>query len=111
MQQRKNSWQDGVIGTNCLIPTWWNWTYQFQVKDQIGRFFYFTYLKFHRASGGYGGIVVNNREIIPIPFGTPDGDITLLIGDWYSKSHKVRLIALLGFCLFSIAEFQECFGY
>ncbi|KAL8170247.1 hypothetical protein V2J09_022051 [Rumex salicifolius] len=71
VQQRKDTWQDGVLGTNCPIPAGWNWTYQFQ-----------------RAAGGYGGITMNNRDIIPIPFGTPDGDITLLISDWYTESHK-----------------------
>ncbi|KAL7113671.1 hypothetical protein ACP275_04G074800 [Erythranthe tilingii] len=88
IQQRKNSWQDGVSGTNCPIPAGWNWTYQFQVKDQIGSFFYFPSLGLQRAVGGYGGIVVNNREVIAVPFGAPDGDITLLISDWYIKSHK-----------------------
>ncbi|KAM7265655.1 hypothetical protein ACFE04_003338 [Oxalis oulophora] len=88
IQNRKNSWQDGVLGTNCPIPAGWNWTYKFQVKDQIGSFFYFPSTDFQRAAGGYGGIIVNNRDIIPLPFGTPDGDIILLIGDWYKKSHK-----------------------
>lgn len=88
IQQRKNAWQDGVLGTNCPIPSGWNWTYQFQVKDQIGSFFYFPSLNFQRAAGGYGGIIVNNRDVIAVPFGTPDGDITLLISDWYIKSHK-----------------------
>ncbi|XP_042037679.1 monocopper oxidase-like protein SKU5 isoform X3 [Salvia splendens] len=88
IQQRKNSWQDGVSGTNCPIPAGWNWTYQFQVKDQIGSFFYFPSLGLQRAAGGFGGIIVNNRDVIPVPFGTPDGDITLFISDWYKKSHK-----------------------
>nr|GMD82494.1 monocopper oxidase-like protein SKU5 [Ipomoea batatas] len=87
IQMRKNSWQDGVLGTNCPIPSKWNWTYQFQVKDQIGSFFYFPSLHFQRAAGGFGGITVNNREIIPIPFDTPDGDITIMIGDWYTRNH------------------------
>lgn len=91
VQQRKNSWQDGVSGTNCAIPAGWNWTYDFQVKDQIGSFYYFPSLNFQRAAGGYGGITINNRKIIPIPFGNPDGDITLLISDWYIKSHKVTM--------------------
>jgi FtsP/CotA-like multicopper oxidase with cupredoxin domain len=81
---------DGVSGTNCQIPPGWNWTYQFQVKDQIGSFFYFPSTNFQRAAGGYGGITVNNRDIIPLPFGTPDGDITLFISDWYNKDYKVR---------------------
>ncbi|KAF3652679.1 Monocopper oxidase-like protein SKS2 [Capsicum annuum] len=88
IQQRKDSWQDGVSGTNCPIPAGWNWTYEFQVKDQIGSFFYFPSLSFQRAAGGYGGITINNRDVIPLPFATPDGDITLIISDWFVKSHK-----------------------
>lgn len=88
LQQRKNSWQDGVSGTNCPIPAGWNWTYEFQVKDQIGSFFYFPSLHFQRAAGGYGGIIINNRDVIPLPFGTPDGDFTICMSDWYIKNHK-----------------------
>ncbi|XP_031267899.1 monocopper oxidase-like protein SKU5 [Pistacia vera] len=88
LQHRKNSWQDGVSGTNCPIPAGWNWTYQFQVKDQIGSFFYFPSQNYQRAAGGYGGIIINNRDVIPLPFLMPDGDIILFIGDWYTKSHK-----------------------
>ncbi|KAL5562217.1 hypothetical protein UlMin_031964 [Ulmus minor] len=88
VQHRKNSWQDGVSGTNCPIPAGWNWTYDFQVKDQIGSFFYFPSLNLQRASGGYGGIIINNREVIALPFLLPDGDITIFISDWYKKSHK-----------------------
>ncbi|KAK7302235.1 hypothetical protein RJT34_13120 [Clitoria ternatea] len=36
IKQRKNSWQDGVLGTNCPIPPNSNYTYKFQMKDQIG---------------------------------------------------------------------------
>ncbi|KAG1331575.1 monocopper oxidase-like protein SKU5 [Cocos nucifera] len=88
LQQRKNSWQDGVLGTNCPIPPGWNWTYEFQVKDQIGSFFYCPSINFQKAAGGYGGIIVNNRDVIPLPFGTPDGDIMIFISDWYTKGYK-----------------------
>ncbi|RID78732.1 hypothetical protein BRARA_A01527 [Brassica rapa] len=88
IQMRRNSWQDGVLGTNCPIPPRWNFTYQFQVKDQIGSFFYSPSLNFQRASGGFGPIVVNNRNIIPIPFPQPDGEIIFMIGDWYTQDHK-----------------------
>ncbi|VAH17350.1 unnamed protein product [Triticum turgidum subsp. durum] len=87
IQHRKNCWQDGVLGTNCPIPSGWNWTYEFQVKDQIGSFFYFPSTGLQRAAGGFGGIVVNNRGVIAVPFGRPDGDITILIGDWYNRNH------------------------
>ncbi|KAG8476601.1 hypothetical protein CXB51_033453 [Gossypium anomalum] len=94
IQQRHSSWQDGLPGTNCPIPPKWNWTYQFQVKDQIGSFFYFPSLHFQCAAGGFGGFIINNRDIIPIPFGTPDGDITILIGDWYTRNHTALRKAL-----------------
>ncbi|XP_064958045.1 monocopper oxidase-like protein SKU5 [Musa acuminata AAA Group] len=87
IQMRKNCWDDGVLGTNCPIPPGWNWTYDFQVKDQIGSFFYFPSLGLQRAAGGYGGIIVNSRDVVPVPFAKPDGDITLFIGDWYIKNH------------------------
>ncbi|KAJ3683297.1 hypothetical protein LUZ60_013524 [Juncus effusus] len=88
IQHRKNSWEDGVLGTNCPIPAGWNWTYEFQVKDQIGSFFYFPSINFQKAAGGYGGIIINNRDVIPVPFNTPDGDLTIFISDWFNKDYK-----------------------
>ncbi|XWS36943.1 hypothetical protein CRYUN_Cryun19dG0001100 [Craigia yunnanensis] len=87
IQMRRNSWQDGVLGTNCPIHPRKNFTYQFQVKDQIGSFFYFPSLNFQRASGGFGPIIINNRNVVAIPFAQPDGDIVILIGDWYTQNH------------------------
>ncbi|TYG91273.1 hypothetical protein ES288_A12G248800v1 [Gossypium darwinii] len=80
--------------TNCPIPPKWNWIYQFQVNDQIGSFFYFPSLYFQRAASGFGGFIINNRDIIPIPFGFPNGDITILIGDRYTRNHTVLRKAL-----------------
>ncbi|KAL0452570.1 UNVERIFIED_CONTAM: Monocopper oxidase-like protein SKS1 [Sesamum latifolium] len=94
IQMRRSSWQDGVLGTNCPIPPKWNWTYQFQVKDQIGSFFYFPSLNMQRASGGSGPFIITNRNIIPIPFNTPDGDIVIMIGDWYTRNHTALRKAL-----------------
>ncbi|WOG90319.1 hypothetical protein DCAR_0209562 [Daucus carota subsp. sativus] len=96
VQQRRTSWQDGVLGTTCPIPPKWNWTYNFQVKDQIGSFFYFPSLNFQRASGGFGGIIINNRAVIPIPFATPHGDIPIMIGDWYTSNHTALRRTLNG---------------
>lgn len=88
IKQRKNSWQDGVLGTNCPIPPNSNYTYKFQTKDQIGSFSYFPSTAMHRAAGGYGGLNIYERPRIPIPFPNPDGDFTLLVGDWYKTNHK-----------------------
>ncbi|GMY11698.1 l-ascorbate oxidase like [Fagus crenata] len=88
IKQRKNSWQDGVLGTNCPIPPNSNYTYKFQAKDQIGTFTYFPSTLLHKAAGGFGGLNVYERPQIPIPFPNPDGDFTLLVGDWFKTNHK-----------------------
>ncbi|PKA52587.1 L-ascorbate oxidase like [Apostasia shenzhenica] len=85
--QRRNSWQDGVYGTNCPIPPKGNSTYILQVKDQIGSYFYFPSLALHKAAGGFGGIRILSRPRIPVPFDPPAGDFTLLVGDWYKANH------------------------
>ncbi|GAB4855929.1 L-ascorbate oxidase [Ancistrocladus abbreviatus] len=87
VQHRKNSWQDGMPGTMCPIQPGTNFTYRFQVKDQIGSFYYYPSTGFQKASGGFGGLRVNSRLLIPVPFDPPEDDYTVLIGDWYSKSH------------------------
>ncbi|CAL0333179.1 unnamed protein product [Lupinus luteus] len=86
--QRRNSYQDGVSGTNCPIPPGKNFTYTLQVKDQIGSFYYFPSLAFHKAAGAFGGIRILSRPRIPVPFPTPADDYTVLIGDWYKSNHK-----------------------
>ncbi|XP_059665550.1 L-ascorbate oxidase homolog [Cornus florida] len=88
IQQRKNSWQDGMVGTNCPISPGTNYTYHFQVKDQIGTYFYYPSTSVHRAAGGFGGLRVHSRPLIPVPFPNPEDEYTVLIGDWYIKSHS-----------------------
>ncbi|XP_027064394.2 L-ascorbate oxidase homolog [Coffea eugenioides] len=87
VQQRRNSWQDGVYGTNCPIPPGKNFTYVLQVKDQIGSFFYFPSLAFHKAAGGYGSIRIYSRSVIPVPFPPPAAEYTILAGDWFKQNH------------------------
>lgn len=88
IKQRKNSWQDGVLGTNCPIPPNGNFTYKFQPKDQIGTYNYFPSTGLHKASGGFGGLNVYARSVIPVPYPSPTGVFTLLVGDWYKTGHK-----------------------
>ncbi|CAJ1848301.1 unnamed protein product [Sphenostylis stenocarpa] len=87
VQQRKNSWQDGVPGTNCPISPGTNYTYRFQVKDQIGSFFYYPSTGMHRAAGGFGGLRINSRLLIPVPYHDPEDEYTVVMCDWYTKSH------------------------
>uniref|UniRef100_A0A6N2M0M4 Plastocyanin-like domain-containing protein n=1 Tax=Salix viminalis TaxID=40686 RepID=A0A6N2M0M4_SALVM len=87
VQQRRNSYEDGVYGTTCPIPPGKNFTYILQVKDQIGSFYYYPSLAFHKAAGGFGGIRILSRPLIPVPFPEPADDFTVLIGDWYKANH------------------------
>ncbi|XP_026437605.1 L-ascorbate oxidase homolog [Papaver somniferum] len=89
IKQRKNSWQDGVLGTNCPIPPNSNYTYKMQPKDQIGTYSYFPSTAFHKAAGGFGGINIYARPRIPVPYALPTADFTLLIGDWHRTNHKL----------------------
>ncbi|XP_031098954.1 L-ascorbate oxidase homolog [Ipomoea triloba] len=88
IQQRKNSWVDGTLGTMCPILPGTNFTYKFQVKDQIGSYFYFPTTGMQRAVGGYGAINVHSRELIPIPFDRPAEEFNVFVSDWYNKGHK-----------------------
>jgi len=88
IQQRKNSWQDGTLGTMCPIQPGTNFTYHFQVKDQIGSYYYFPTTALHRAAGGFGGLQIYSRDLIPVPFDSPADDFSILMGDWYNKGHK-----------------------
>ncbi|KAG5596835.1 hypothetical protein H5410_038067 [Solanum commersonii] len=88
VEQRRNSWQDGVYGTNCPIPPGKNFTYVLQVKDQIGSFHYFPSLAFHKAAGGFGSINIASRSVIPVPFPPPAGEFSILTGDWFKQNHS-----------------------
>ena len=88
IQQRKNSWQDGTPATMCPILPGKNYTYRFQVKDQIGSYIYFPTTGLHRASGGFGMIKIHSRPLIPVPFDNPADEYPVLLGDWYNDGHK-----------------------
>ncbi|KAL3630957.1 L-ascorbate oxidase [Castilleja foliolosa] len=87
IQQRKNSWVEGTLGTNCPIQPGTNFTFKFQVKDQIGSYYYYPTTALHRAAGGHGPLTIHSRDLIPVPFPTPEAEFNVLVGDWYKKSH------------------------
>ncbi|XP_047316764.1 L-ascorbate oxidase homolog [Impatiens glandulifera] len=95
IQNRRNSYEDGVIGTTCPIPPGKNFTYILQMKDQIGSFYYFPSLAFHKAAGAFGGIRILSRPFIPVPFPDPADDFTVLIGDWYKTKNHTNLRTIL----------------
>ncbi|XP_076883956.1 L-ascorbate oxidase homolog [Bidens hawaiensis] len=88
VQHRKNSWVDGTPGTMCPIQPGTNFTYKFQVKDQIGSYYYFPTTAMHKAAGGIGIIQVHSRPLIPVPFDNPADEFAVFVGDWFNKGHK-----------------------
>ncbi|KAK7368329.1 hypothetical protein VNO80_10354 [Phaseolus coccineus] len=88
IQHRKNSWQDGTLGAQCPIQPGTNYTYHFQVKDQIGSYFYYPTIGMQRAVGGFGGLRIYSRLLIPVPYADPADEFWVLIGDWFGKSHQ-----------------------
>ncbi|CAN1814733.1 L-ascorbate oxidase homolog [Linum perenne] len=89
IKQRRTSWQDGVLGTQCPILPNSNWTYKFQVKDQIGTFNYFPSIGLQRAAGGFGAFNVDQRSVIFKPYPVPVEEFTVLVSDWYKTDYKV----------------------
>jgi hypothetical protein len=75
-----------------------------QFKDQIGSYYYFPSLLFHKAAGGYGGIRVLSRPRIPVPFDPPAGDFTILAGDWFKLNHTVCLYSDVLSCIASYSS-------
>ena len=104
LQNRKNSFQDGVSGTNCPIPPGKNYTYKLQMKDQIGSLYYFPSLGFQKAAGGFGAIKILSRPKIPVPFPPPSADYSILIGDWYKTDYQVLYFFISFFPIYFIFE-------
>ncbi|AQK94522.1 SKU5 similar 13 [Zea mays] len=82
MQHRKNSWMDGMPGTQCPIAPNTNFTYKWQPKDQIGSFFYFP------VNGPLhvipNVITAEFRTFIEIVFENPEKSIDSLHLDGYA---------------------------
>ncbi|KAF2295428.1 hypothetical protein GH714_032902 [Hevea brasiliensis] len=91
IEQRLNSWQDGVSGTNCPIQTWEKLDLSVSVEGPNWELFLLPFSLFQKSGGGFGPIRVYNRIIISVPFPKPEAEYDLLIGDWYPKSYKMLL--------------------
>ena len=64
------------------------------MKDQIGSYFYYPTTGLQRAVGGFGGLRIFSRLLIPVPYADPEDEYWVLIGDWYGKSHKTLKMEL-----------------
>ncbi|KAK7431656.1 hypothetical protein QQZ08_001875 [Neonectria magnoliae] len=63
IDQRNTVWMDGVHGvTQCGIPPGESFTYEFNVTDQRGTFWYHSHMSVQYTDGLYGPIIIHDPE-------------------------------------------------
>lgn len=64
IDQKNTTWMDGVTGvTQCAIPPGESFTYEFQLIDQRGTFWYHAHTTMQYTDGLFGPIVSNPRPL------------------------------------------------
>ncbi|KEY73868.1 hypothetical protein S7711_06079 [Stachybotrys chartarum IBT 7711] len=79
IDQKNSVWMDGVhMVTQCGIPPGGSFTYQFEIADQRGTFWYHAHVSVQYTDGLYGPLIIHDpEEKVP----QIDDDKILLIGD------------------------------
>ncbi|KAL6839550.1 hypothetical protein ACP4OV_030820 [Aristida adscensionis] len=87
IKQIGTPWADGTASiSQCPIDAGETFTYEF-VADKPGTFFYHGHFGMQRAAGLYGSLIVNGTAEQPEPFaGDYDGELSMLLSDWYHES-------------------------
>ncbi|KAH8912861.1 hypothetical protein BR93DRAFT_942620 [Coniochaeta sp. PMI_546] len=87
IDQRNTTWMDGVTGvTQCAIPPGESFTYEFQISDQRGTFWYHAHTTMQYTDGLFGPLIIHDpNEMTP----ETDDDQILFIGDHYHKEASV----------------------
>ncbi|CAM0948455.1 unnamed protein product [Alopecurus aequalis] len=83
VKQRLNCWADGVgMITQCPIQPNTNFTYRFDVAGHEGTLWWHAPVYSLRATV-HGALVIRPRSPSSYPFPKPDGEIPIIIGDWW----------------------------
>ncbi|KAI8716741.1 Multicopper oxidase [Fusarium sp. LHS14.1] len=83
IDQRDTVWMDGVFGiTQCGIPPGETFTYQFDIIDQRGTFWYHSHLSLQNTDGLYGPMIIHDRHE---KIGDIDEDRIVMVGDLYHQ--------------------------
>jgi len=76
IDQKNTTWMDGVTGvTQCAIPPGENYTYEFQIIDQRGTFWYHAHTSVQYTDGLFGPIVSGPAPVyltLALPLTNPD---------------------------------------
>ncbi|KAM0552651.1 hypothetical protein ACHAPJ_007748 [Fusarium lateritium] len=83
IDQRNTVWMDGVFGvTQCGIPPGETFTYQFDIIDQRGTFWYHSHLSLQSTDGLYGPLIIHDPDE---KIRNVDEDRILMVGDLYHQ--------------------------
>lgn len=93
IRQIGTPWMDGTAAiSQCAINPEETFTYRF-VVDKPGTYFYHGHYGMQRAAGLYGSLIVDVAEGEEEPF-KYDGELNLLLSDWYHESIHTQMVAL-----------------
>jgi L-ascorbate oxidase len=93
IRQYGTPWSDGTADvTQCPIMPGETFVYKFKV-DRPGTFFYHAHYGMQRTAGLHGSIHVAVAEGVKEPF-SYDGEHSLLLNDWWHKSHTEQATGL-----------------
>jgi FtsP/CotA-like multicopper oxidase with cupredoxin domain len=84
IDQRNSAWMDGVQGVSqCAIPPGESFTYEFDLPDQRGTFWYHAHVRVQYTDGLYGPLIIHDpEEKVP----KVDDDKILMIGELYHQT-------------------------
>ncbi|EAZ37398.1 hypothetical protein OsJ_21736 [Oryza sativa Japonica Group] len=93
IRQIGTPWADGTASiSQCAINPEETFTYRF-VVDKPGTYFYHGHYGMQRAAGLYGSLIVDVADGDEEPF-KYDGEINLLLSDWYHESIYTQMVGL-----------------
>ncbi|OLN85358.1 Laccase-2-like protein 5, partial [Colletotrichum chlorophyti] len=83
IDQRNSVWMDGVSGvTQCAIPPGEGFTYEFNVTDQRGTFWWHAHVSVQVTDGLFGPLIIHDpEEKIP----KVDDDKIIMVGDLFHE--------------------------
>lgn len=95
LQMRGSNHMDGAVGvTQCPIPAGESFTYEFDVGDQAGTFWWHAHSAVYRGDGLFGGLIIHKAvegngkagKVTDLNEYGYEKEVLLMVGDWYHKT-------------------------
>ncbi|GAA0176313.1 oxidase [Lithospermum erythrorhizon] len=83
IQQMRTPWADGPeYITQCPIQPGASYTYSYTLDNQEGTLWWHAHSRWLRATV-YGALIIRPKPSVPYPFGQPNKEIPILLGEWW----------------------------